>query len=144
MSDNKFINTYIETCVNTLQENLNNTLQLKTQLKVANDLIVEKDSAIGNLLRELEDKKNVEAQYHNAMESNRAINDELLGLRNKVTHLDTALRQVAEMKTMLLLKDKEIESLKPKEVDVEPAPVKRKRKEVIEMPVSTDSMVNDF
>lgn len=140
MSDNKFVNTYIETCVNTLQENLNNMLQLKTQLKVANDLIAEKDVAIGNLLRELEDKKNVEAQYHNAMESNRAINDELLGLRNKVTHLDTALRQVAEMKAMLLIKDREITELKNTTETMSVTPIKKKKKEVVE----TEPAVNDF
>jgi len=140
MSDNKFVNTYIETCVNTLQENLNNMLQLKTQLKVANDLIAEKDVAIGNLLRELEDKKNVEAQYHNAMESNRAINDELLGLRNKVTHLDTALRQVAEMKAMLLIKDREITELKNTTETMSVTSIKKKKKEVVE----TEPAVNDF
>lgn len=140
MSDNKFVNTYIETCVNTLQENLNNMLQLKTQLKVANDLIAEKDVAIGNLLRELEDKKNVEAQYHNAMESNRAINDELLGLRNKVTHLDTALRQVAEMKAMLLIKDREITELKNTTETMSVTSIKKKKKELVE----TEPAVNDF
>ena len=141
MSDNKFVNTYIETCVNTLQENLNNMLQLKTQLKVANDLIAEKDVAIGNLLRELEDKKNVETLYHALLETNRAMNDELLGLRNKVTHLDTALRQVAEMKTMLLIKDKEIAALKNVESEVtNVVQVKKKKKEVVE----TEPAVNDF
>lgn len=144
MNDNKFVNSYIETCINTLQENLNNTLQLKTQLKVANDMIAEKDVAIGNLLRELEDKKNVETLYHALLETNRAMNDELLGLRNKVTHLDTALRQVAEMKTMLLIKDKEIEELK-KPVPVHEeitnnVQVKKKKKEAVE----TEPAVNDF
>jgi hypothetical protein len=141
MNDNKFINSYIETCINTLQENLNNTLQLKTQLKVANDMIAEKDIAIGNLLRELEDKKNVETLYHALLETNRGINDELLGLRNKVTHLDTALRQVAEMKTMLLIKDKEIAALKNVESEVtNVVQVKKKKKEVVE----TEPAVNDF
>jgi hypothetical protein len=141
MNDNKFVNSYIETCINTLQENLNNTLQLKTQLKVANDMITEKDIAIGNLLRELEDKKNVETLYHALLETNRAMNDELLGLRNKVTHLDTALRQVAEMKTMLLIKDKEIAALKNVESEVtNVVQVKKKKKEVVE----TEPAVNDF
>ena len=55
MSDsNKFVNSYIETCMNTLQENLASIVQLKTQLKLANDLIAEKDAVIGNMLRELE------------------------------------------------------------------------------------------
>jgi len=141
MNDNKFVNSYIETCINTLQENLNNTLQIKTQLKVANDMIAEKDVAIGNLLRELEDKKNVETLYHALLETNRAMNDELLGLRNKVTHLDTALRQVAEMKTMLLIKDKEIVALKNVESEVtNVVQVKKKKKEAVE----TEPAVNDF
>ena len=140
MNDSKFVNSYIETCMNTLQENLSTIVQLKTQLKLANDFLAEKDAVIGNMLRELEAKANIENQYHAGMETNRALNDELLGLRNKVTHLDTALRQVAEMKTMILLKDKEIESLKNKEPEVV---VKRKKKEVTE-PVEISETVNDF
>ena len=141
MSDsNKFVNSYIETCMNTLQENLANIVQLKTQLKLANDLIAEKDAVIGNMLRELEAKAHVESQYHNAMETNRGMNDELLGLRNKVTHLDTALRQVAEMKTMLLIKDKEIENFKNKEPELT---IKKKKKEVVEQ-VQIPETVNDF
>ena len=141
MSDsNKFVNSYIETCMNTMQENLANIVQLKTQLKLANDLIAEKDIVIGNMMRELEAKSHVENQYHEVTEMNRGLNDELLGLRNKVTHLDTALRQVAEMKTMILLKDKEIENLKNKEPEVT---AKKKKKEVVE-PVEISPTVNDF
>ena len=91
-------------------------------------------------LRELEAKAHVESQYHNAMETNRGMNDELLGLRNKVTHLDTALRQVAEMKTMLLIKDKEIESFKNKEPELT---IKKKKKEIVEQ-VQIPETVNDF
>jgi hypothetical protein len=74
------------------------------------------------------------------MKTDRALNDELLGLRNKVTHLDTALRQVAEMKTMILLKDKEIKSLKNREPEVV---VRRKKKEVTES-VEIPETVNNF
>lgn len=141
MSDsNKFVNSYIETCMNTLQENLANIVQLKTQLKLSNDLLAEKDAVIGNMMRELEAKSHIENQYHEISETNRGLNDELLGLRNKVTHLDTALRQVAEMKTMILIKDKEIESLKNKEPELV---IKKKKKEVTE-PVEISATVNDF
>lgn len=141
MSDsNKFVNSYIETCMNTLQENLANIVQLKTQLKLSNDLLAEKDAVIGNMMRELEAKAHIENQYHEISETNRGLNDELLGLRNKVTHLDTALRQVAEMKTMILIKDKEIESLKNKEPELV---IKKKKKEVTE-PVEISATVNDF
>ena len=137
---NKFVNSYIETCMNTLQENLASIVQLKTQLKLSNDLLAEKDAVIGNMMRELEAKAHIENQYHEISETNRGLNDELLGLRNKVTHLDTALRQVAEMKTMILIKDKEIESLKNKEPELV---IKKKKKEVIE-PVEISATVNDF
>jgi hypothetical protein len=138
MSDNKFVNFYIETCVGTLQENLNNTLQLKTHLKVANDLITEKDAAIGNLMRELEEKKKVEIQYNILLEKSKAMDDELLVLRNKATHLDTALKQVADMKILLLSKDKELTSLKNTEV-ITDTQVKKKKKEV-----ELEPAVNDF
>lgn len=141
MSDNKFVNFYIETCVTTLQEYLNNTLQLKTHLKVANDLIAEKDAVIGTLMRELEEKKNVEAQYNLIVETNNALNEEMLIYKNKVSHLDTALSQVTEMKAMLQSKDKEIAELKNLEPEISNfVQVKKKKKEIVE----TEPAVNDF
>ena len=50
----KYINNYIEISTNALHEYLNQTLQLKTQLKLANELILEKDSIIGQLNNEKE------------------------------------------------------------------------------------------
>lgn len=141
MSDNKFVNFYIETCVTTLQEYLNNILQLKTHLKVANDLIAEKDAVIGTLMRELEEKKNVEAQYNLIVETNNALNEEMLTYKNKVSHLDTALSQVTEMKAMLQSKDKEIAELKNLEPEISNfVQVKKKKKEIVE----TEPAVNDF
>jgi hypothetical protein len=107
-------------------------------LKVANDLIAEKDAAIVNLMRELEEKKKVEIQYNILLEKSKAMDDELLVLRNKATHLDTALKQVADMKILLLSKDKELTSLKNTEV-ITDTQVKKKKKEV-----ELEPAVNDF
>ena len=47
MSDQgKFINTYIDVLIGTIHETLNSTFQLKTQLKIANDLLAEKDDLL--------------------------------------------------------------------------------------------------
>lgn len=55
MIDNtKYINTYIETVMNYVHESVTNTFQLKTQLKLANDLVSEKDKIISSLITEKE------------------------------------------------------------------------------------------
>lgn len=46
MDANKYINTYVDTTVGVLHEYLSQILQLKTQVKIANDVVAEKDATI--------------------------------------------------------------------------------------------------
>lgn len=120
MSDpNKFINTYIDTMMATLHEQLGSSLQLKTQLKLANDLLLERDTTIGQLSSELENLKN---SYSNDQSDKEATRIELLScqdrlriaeeshnaIKGKLAHMDTLLHQVSEMKREVQLRDETI------------------------------------
>lgn len=113
MSDaNKFVNTYIEFAVNQLHENLNLILQLKTQLKIANDSIAEKDVIITKLTQDLETNKADNQEIVKVRDQARKWEDAHNAMSGKVAHLDTALNQIAQMKKEVLSRDEIIAELK--------------------------------
>jgi chromosome segregation ATPase len=113
MSDaNKFINTYVDIAVGIVHDNLNIILQLKTQLKLANDLTLEKDQVISNLESEVERYKSENSKINSLENNARNWENEYNSMKNKVTHMDTLSNQYNDLKNQFLLKEKEIESLK--------------------------------
>ena len=131
MSDpNKYINYYVENSMSMVHEYINTLLQTKTQLRVLEDQVKEKDAAIASLQNELEshlsNKQEVDRALANATTWENSFND----MKNKVSHMDTITNQVAEAKKILVEKNAElnkalgiIENLKKqaaeKEKDVE-------------------------
>ena len=109
---NKYVNTYIEFAVNQLHENLNNILQLKTQVKIANDLASEKDGLIAKLTQELETNKADNQEIVKIRDQARKWEDAHNAVVGKVAHLDTALSQISQMKAEIVERDKTIQSLK--------------------------------
>jgi hypothetical protein len=146
VDQNTFINTYIDIVVNSLTDQIKSNLQLQTQVKV-NELVVadkdqiissiaankdqiisstvaekdqiisstvaEKDQIISSLTTQLNENKvaeNWKVKYE-ASETNYA------SVLAKLSHMDTLLAQIVDMKKIILEKDKEIEELKsPKKV----------------------------
>lgn len=113
MSDaTKFINTYVDIAVALTHENLNTILQLKTQLKLANDLALDKDQIVSGLESEIERLKN-ENNRIGSLENN-AINweNQFNAMKNKVSHMETLSTQYNELKSKYVLQEKELERLK--------------------------------
>lgn len=145
MSDpNKFINTYIDTTIATLHEFMGSSLQLKTQLKLANDLLIERDATITQLtsekdtaLEKLISEKDVQlsrltSELENINNSFSATQDNTETMKiallscqdklkiaeeshsaiaSKVSHMDTLLKQLADMKNEIKNRDDRITSL---------------------------------
>lgn len=129
MSDpNKYVNIYIDTMMATLHEYLASSLQLKTQLKLANDLLIErdaivsqKDEIITQMNNEIERVKTVFSKSQSGTESIRV---ELLScqdrlriaeeshdaIKSKVSHMDTLLKQLSDMKSEIRTRDDQISS----------------------------------
>lgn len=120
MDQNKFINTYIDIAINTLQDYIKANLQLQTQIKVNEFVVAEKDQTIASLNQKLTENKTAEdwKTKYDAAEVNYSA---ILG---KLKHMDGLLNQVNDMKKLIVTKDaqidilnKEIEELKsPKKV----------------------------
>jgi chromosome segregation ATPase len=134
MSDpNKFINTYIDTTIATLHEYVGSSLQLKTQLKLANDLLVERDAAITKLTDEKDaavsrltsELENINNNFSTTQDNTETIKIALLScqdklkiaeeshsaIASKVSHMDTLLKQLADMKNEIKTRDDRITSL---------------------------------
>lgn len=108
---NKFVNAYIDFAVSQLHENINTILQLKAQLKVANELVSEKDAAIGKLMQDLETNKASNEEMVKLRDQARKWEDSYNSVSSKVTHLDTALSQIAQMKKEVVDRDQTIAQL---------------------------------
>lgn len=112
MSDtSKFVNAYIDLTVNQLHEYLNNLLQVKAQLKVSNDLVSEKDATIAKLTQDLETNKADNQEIVKVRDQARKWEDAHNAMAGKVSHLDTALAQIAQMKNEVIERDKKIAEL---------------------------------
>lgn len=108
MDQNQFINTYIDIIINSLLEHVKANLQLQTQVKVNESVVVSKDQIIESLTQQLNENKAAEDWKikYDAAEANYSA---ILG---KLKHMDTLLSQVNEMKKIILEKDDVIEGLK--------------------------------
>lgn len=90
---NKFINNYIEISTNALHEYLNQTLQLKTQLKLANEIIQEKDKLIGQLSAE-QSNTNINADTnHQLQEDVRLLNQKLIEKDQQISSLSDQIEK---------------------------------------------------
>jgi hypothetical protein len=115
MSDaNAFMNAYIDHAIGMVHENVNVILQLRTQLKLANDLIIEKDGVIGSLTSQLESNKVNNDEISLIRDQARYWEDAHNAMVNKVSHLDTALNQIAQMKKEVQNRDAKILALEEK------------------------------
>lgn len=130
MSDpNKFINTYIDTIIAALHEQLGSGLQLKTQLKLANDLLQEKDGIIAQLNNEIENikitenyTKSVQAELVYCQDKLRTAEENHNALKTKVSHMDTLTKQLADMKNEIRLRDDKIAAIM-KDLDAKDAKI---------------------
>lgn len=133
---NAYINAYVDNSVGMLHEYVTMVLQLRTQLKIANDMVAEKDATISSLREqvngvssELQEELNrvkseLESYRSQVGDNNQLINQsradaikweqEYNDMKNKMSHMDTLTSQMNEMKKMIIDKDKEIQDLKDK------------------------------
>lgn len=133
MSDQgKFINTYIDVIIGSVHEMLNTTYQLKTQLKLTNEIISQKDEEIASLREHIENSQKSESVISDTIKSNNeeinrlrssisSLESENVALKNKQSHLDSSIQQIIEMKnevkkrdSIILEKEKQIDELNSK------------------------------
>lgn len=118
MSD-KYFNAYVDTAVGIIHENLSLILQLKAQLRVANELLAErdgtvnaqlaeKDSTITSLSSELEILKSQSVNTDELKKNAKYWEDSYHGMSNKVAHMETLTKQYNELKAQFFTVTEEL------------------------------------
>ncbi len=108
MDQNRYINAYVDIVIGQLHEMLSSNLQLKTQNKLANEIIQEKDNLIVDMQNQLNVAQNNNNDVQAARENAKKWEDSYHTMVNKVAHMEILLNQVKDMKTIILEKDKTI------------------------------------
>lgn len=131
VDQNNFINSYIDVTINSLIEYVKANLQLQTQLKVANDTIQQKDGIIAALNEQINQNR-VAEDWKNKYE---ACEQNYSASMNKLSHMDTLLKQVIDMKKIINDQNETIAKLSaPKVINTKTTkkaeePVKKQSKE---------------
>lgn len=147
MSDpNKFINTYIDTTIAALHEYVGSSLQLKTQLKLANDLLQEKDGIIASLTNQIDQERiaairqdqvdSVNSELSSCQDKLRIAEESHNALKVKISHMDTLTRQLTDMKNEIRTRDEKITAFTNE--------LSEKDAQIIELNNSLESKIKDI
>lgn len=97
MDSGKYINAYVETISGTLHEYLNNILQLKAQLKIAEEMIGEKDAALQSMSNQLLERDIADVELGKLRTQLDQVSNENAALRNKASQVDTFTDQILSL-----------------------------------------------
>lgn len=117
MDSGKYINAYVETISGTLHEYLNNILQLKAQLKIAEEMIGEKDAALQSMSNQLLERDIADVELGKLRTQLDQVSNENTTLRNKASQVDTFTDQIRQMKEMIRERDDTIQRLQKKPIN---------------------------
>jgi len=113
MSDqNKYINTYIDIALGTVHDYLNTLLQVKTELRIANDLVSERDQVISGLNAELDKEREYHTELDDARSNAVRWENEVTTLKNSVANFDVLTNQYNTLKQAIVERDHENAALK--------------------------------
>lgn len=113
MSDaNQYINAYLEHAMGMLHDNLNNEIRIKTELKIANDLLVSKDNRIKELEEKLSNLSDDKEELNKAIAYAQQCEAEANGLKSKVGIVDALQKQFNDLTVELTLKKDEADRFK--------------------------------
>lgn len=112
MSDpNKYINYYVENSLSMVHEYINNLLQTKTQLRVFQDQIVEKDAVIASLQNEMSNHISHTEELNRTKAEATSWHDSYNSMKSKVSHMETLANQMGDAKKILVDKNTTINNL---------------------------------
>ena len=80
----KYINGYIDNAMGMIHDNVSTILQLKTQLRIATEIVPEKDALIASLQEQLDECNNASAGLTKSVEEAGTIKASYEAIKNKV------------------------------------------------------------
>ena len=117
MSD-KYYNAYVDSAVGTIHEYIGTILQLKAQVRVANEilsekdkLLMEKDTFISSLQNDILSIKDQTFEAEKLKNDAKYWEDSYHGVMNKVSHMETLSSQFNDLKRQFLSKCEDLDKL---------------------------------
>ena len=117
MSD-RYYNAYVDSAVGVIHEHIASLLQLKAQVRVANELLsekdrllMEKDTFISSLQNDITVIKDQTFETEKLKNDAKYWEDSYHGVMNKVSHMETLTSQFNDMKRQFLSKCEEFDNL---------------------------------
>ena len=112
MDQSKFLNTYIDVVLTTTHEQINSIVQLKTNLRIAEDNIKELSTHIENIEKEKQELiERINSEVRTSADRDEAIkklneridvlSGEVDGYKQKASHVDTFAQQIVLLKQEL-------------------------------------------
>lgn len=156
MSD-KYYNAYVDSAVGLIHEYVSMNLQLKAQVRVANDIIaekdkllIEKDNFISSLQNDINTVKVASSENEKLKSDAKYWEDSYHGMMNKVSHMETLTAQFNDMKKQFLSKCEELEALNAKYLEkcaevekLKTIPIETKTIEVESLNKSSKKVINN-
>lgn len=117
MDSSKYVNTYLDFAIGMIHEAINEKLQLRTQMKMANDLVAERDQVISALKKEIENIKGdtskndkISNELIEEKKKSKQLEDSYHALTVKLSHFDNMTNQFNDIKNQLQIKNIELQS----------------------------------
>ena len=154
MSDtNVYVNAYLDHSVGMIHENITQILQLRTQNKLATDLLKQKEELVASLQQELDKNKTQSEEWHKNADSFgvelnkkrdefKKLEDECNALRGKASHLDSISSQLNNTNQELARRTGEVDQLKA-QVDALKKDLDTKNQELAEKTKELDSKTQE-
>ena len=125
MDQTKFLNTYIDVILSTAHEQINSIVQLKTNLRIAEDNVKELSTHIENidkekqeLIQRIDSEVRVNADRDEVIkklnERIEVLSGEVDGYKQKASHVDTFAQQIVLLKQELEVVSGEVDGYKQK------------------------------
>ena len=123
---------------------------MPTQMKVSEDFIKKTSGDISTRLAELENSRNSNTEKQKQVENAKVWEDSYNAMKNKLSHMDTLMSQMGQMKIEIQSKNEEIQRLQTQIIELTTSkPSKRKKEIRVEEPEPTleqaiTETTNDF
>ena len=112
MSDpNKYINVYIENSLGLVHEYINILLKTKTEAKLMEEVLKDKDLEIARLTEEVTGLRGNSVNVNEALEKARVWEDQYNSMKQRVAHMDTMASGFNEIKQRLVEKNTQVDQI---------------------------------
>lgn len=122
----KYFNAYVDAAVGMIHEHVSTILQLKSQMKISAEVLLEKDKTINTLSSEIETlrgqsdlMKNQTSEMQKLQANAKHWEDSYHAAMNKLSHMETLTKQYNDLKNTFAITNSDFEKAKARIADLE-------------------------